>query len=178
MGYYYRGFRAAEARVKTEEWDGAGSKRFERTNERRERVHFAHDRACRPGTAGARAHPPELLHSKSSPHKRAKWRHISASEENFGFWIDDEAKTLTFLDNTPLIVTRLDQFWISANRDGIFYEFDRRDGTLSYASSTTKDGVSITIVGSGRCQSSAYSRSGEGVLPYQYKAPGVIFCVR
>ena len=55
-------------------------------------------------------------------------------------------------DNTPLTVTRLDQFWISANRDDIFYEFDRRDGILSYASSTTKDGVSTTIVGSGRCQ--------------------------
>jgi hypothetical protein len=76
----------------------------------------------------------------------------SAREENLGFWVDDEAKTLTFLDNTPLTVTRLDQFWISANRDGIFYEFDRRDGTLSYAASTSKDGVSTTIVGSGRCQ--------------------------
>jgi hypothetical protein len=73
----------------------------------------------------------------------------SAREENLGFWVDDEAKTLTFLDNTPLTVTRLDQFWISADRDGIFYEFDRRDGTLSYASSTTKGGVSTTIVGSG-----------------------------
>jgi hypothetical protein len=76
----------------------------------------------------------------------------SAREENLGFWVDDEAKTLTFLDNTPLTVTRLDQFWISADRDGIFYEFDRRDGTLSYASSTTKGGVSTTIVGSGRCE--------------------------
>jgi len=27
---------------------------------------------------------------------------------------------------------RLDQFWINANRNSIFYEFDRRDGTLSY----------------------------------------------
>jgi hypothetical protein len=76
----------------------------------------------------------------------------SAREENLGFWVDDEARTLAFLDNTSLTVTRLDQFWISANRNGIFYEFDRRDGTLSYASSTTKDGVSTTIVGSGRCQ--------------------------
>ena len=75
----------------------------------------------------------------------------SAREEDLSFWIDDEAKTLTFLDNTPLTVTRLDRFWISANCDGVFYELDRRDGTLSYASSTTKDGVSTTIVGSGRC---------------------------
>jgi hypothetical protein len=76
----------------------------------------------------------------------------SAREEDLGFWVDDETKTLTFLDNTPLTVTRLDRFWVSADRDGIFYEFDRRDGTLTYASSTTKDGVSTTIVGSGRCE--------------------------
>lgn len=73
----------------------------------------------------------------------------SSSEEVLGFWVDDEVRTLTFMDNTPLAVTRLDRFW---NRDGIFYEFDRRDGTLSYASSTIKDGVSTTIVGSGRCE--------------------------
>jgi hypothetical protein len=123
-----------------------GSKRFG------EQVRCAHDRPRRSGTASARAHPPELLHPKSGPHKRANWRQSSAREENLGFWVDDEAKTLTFLDNTPLTVTRLDQFWISADRDGIFYEFDRRDGTLSYASSTTKGGVSTTIVGSGRCE--------------------------
>ena len=76
----------------------------------------------------------------------------SSREENLGFWVDDEAKTLTFLDNTPLTVTRLDPSWIGANRDGVFYELDRRSGTLSYASSTMKDGVSTTIVGSGRCQ--------------------------
>jgi hypothetical protein len=76
----------------------------------------------------------------------------SSREENLGFWVDDEAKTLTFLDNTPLTVTRLDRSWIRADRDGIFYEFDRRDGNLSYASSTIKDGVSTTIVGSGRCE--------------------------
>ena len=45
-------------------------------------------------------------------------------------------ETLTLLDNAPLTVTRLDRFWISADRNGIFYEFDRRDGTLTYASST------------------------------------------
>jgi len=75
----------------------------------------------------------------------------SAREESLGFWVDDEAKTLTFPDNTPLTVTRLDRSWISADRDGVFYELDRRDGTLSYAGSTTKAGVSTTIVGSGRC---------------------------
>ena len=74
----------------------------------------------------------------------------SAREDDLGLWVDDEAKTLTFLDNTPLTLTGLDRFQISADRDGIFYEFDRRGGTLTYASATTKDGVSTTIVGSGR----------------------------
>jgi hypothetical protein len=76
----------------------------------------------------------------------------SATEENLGFWIDDEAKTLAFRDNTPLTVTRFDRSWISADRAGIFYEFDRGNGALSYASSTIKNGVSTTIVGSGRCE--------------------------
>jgi hypothetical protein len=76
----------------------------------------------------------------------------SSREENLGFWVDDEAKTLAFQDNTPLTVTRFDRSWISADRDGVFYEFDRGNGALSYAGSTIKAGVSTTIVGSGRCE--------------------------
>jgi hypothetical protein len=76
----------------------------------------------------------------------------SATEEKLGFWVDDEAKTLAFQDNTPLTVTRFDRSWISADRDSIFYEFDRGNGALSYASSTIKNGVSTTIVGAGRCE--------------------------
>ena len=76
----------------------------------------------------------------------------SAGEEKLAFWIDDAGKTVTLLDNTRLTITRFDPSWISANRDGVFYELDRRDGTLSYAGSTTKNGVATTIVGSGRCQ--------------------------
>ena len=76
----------------------------------------------------------------------------SSQEEKLGFWIDDEAKRVAFQDNTPLTVTRLDRSWISADRAGIFYEFDRGNGALSYAGSTIKDGVSTTIVGSGRCE--------------------------
>jgi hypothetical protein len=75
----------------------------------------------------------------------------STRGEDLTFWVDDAAKTLTFLDDTPLTITRLDRFWISADRDGIFYEFNRQDGSLTYASSTTKGGVTTTIVGSGRC---------------------------
>ena len=76
----------------------------------------------------------------------------SSQEEKLGFWIDDEARTLAFQDNKPLTVTRFDRSWISADRDSIFYELDRGNGVLSYASSTIKDGVSTTIVGSGRCE--------------------------
>jgi hypothetical protein len=65
--------------------------------------------------------------------------------------IDEATKTLTFSDNRPLTVTRIDKYWISANRDGISYEFDRQDGTLTYASATTQDSVTTTIVGSGQC---------------------------
>jgi len=79
----------------------------------------------------------------------------SRRDENLGFWVDDAAKTLTFVDNTSLTVTRLDRAWISADRDGIFYEFDRQGGTLTYAASTTKDDVTTTIVGSGRCEIAA-----------------------
>ena len=61
--------------------------------------------------------------------------------------IDEVAKKLTFSDNRPLTVTRLDKYWINANRDGIFQEFDRQDGALTYASSTTQDSVTTTIVG-------------------------------
>jgi hypothetical protein len=75
-----------------------------------------------------------------------------ATAKNLGFWIDDEAKTLTLPDNSPLTVTQFDRFWISANRDDIYYEFDRRGDTVTYASATTKDGVTTTIIGSGRCE--------------------------
>jgi hypothetical protein len=75
----------------------------------------------------------------------------SRSEENLSFVIDDAANTVTFADGGSLAITRLDRNWLSANHDDIFYEFDRQGGTLSYASSTTKNNVTPTIVGSGRC---------------------------
>ncbi len=75
----------------------------------------------------------------------------SRSEENISFVIDDAAKTLAFVDGGSLTVTRFDKAWISANRDNIFYEFNRQDGTLSFASATTKNNITTTIIGSGRC---------------------------
>jgi hypothetical protein len=76
----------------------------------------------------------------------------SRSDENLNFIIDDAAKTLTFADGGSLRVTRFDKTWISANRDDVFYEFNRQDGTLSFASATTKNNITSTIVGSGRCK--------------------------
>ncbi len=75
----------------------------------------------------------------------------SRSEENLSFVIDHAAKTIAFADGESLAVTRFDGNWISANHDDILYEFDRQGGALSYASSTTKNDITSTIVGSGRC---------------------------
>ncbi len=76
----------------------------------------------------------------------------SKSEDSLNFIIDDAAKMLTFADGGSLAVTRFDKNWISANQDDIFYEFDRQNGTLSFASATTKNSITSTIVGSGRCR--------------------------
>jgi hypothetical protein len=76
----------------------------------------------------------------------------SRSAMGLRFVIDDGAKTLTFADGRVLAVTRLDDNWISASRDDIFYEYDRQGRTLSYAGSTTKNAVTTIIVGSGRCE--------------------------
>jgi len=69
-----------------------------------------------------------------------------------GFWIDEASKTILLDDGTPLTVHRLDDRWISAARGDMTYEFDRQNGNLTYASSTTKDSASTVIIGSGRCK--------------------------
>jgi len=73
-------------------------------------------------------------------------------EEHMSFWIDDAAKTFTFSDGRRLRVTRFDKSWISANTDDTQYGFNRDDGTLTYAGSTTEGNATTTIVGSGRCE--------------------------
>ena len=75
----------------------------------------------------------------------------SRSDESLEFVVDDVAKTVTFMDGRSLAVTRFDSNWMNLNRDDIFYVFDRQGGTLSYASSTTQNNITSTIVGSGRC---------------------------
>jgi hypothetical protein len=76
----------------------------------------------------------------------------SKTEENLGFWIDEIAKSVTLADGTALIIRRFDDRWISATRGDVSYELDRQDGNLTYASSTTKDGVTTIVIGSGRCK--------------------------
>ena len=79
----------------------------------------------------------------------------SSVEEHLGFWIDEAAKTLVLADGTALAVRRFDDHWISAARGDISYAFDRQNGNLAYASSTTKDGTATIIIGSGRCEIAA-----------------------
>ena len=76
---------------------------------------------------------------------------MSSTEDNLGFWIDEAAKTIMLADGTLLTVHRFDDHWISADHGDMAYEFDRQNGNLMYASSTTKEGVGTTTIGSGRC---------------------------
>jgi hypothetical protein len=75
----------------------------------------------------------------------------SSTEENFGFLIDEATKIVTLADGKTLIVRRFDDRWISAASGDVFYELDRQNGNLTYASSTMKDGIATTIIGAGRC---------------------------
>jgi hypothetical protein len=93
----------------------------------------------------------------------------SSGEEVLGFWVDDMAKTITFADGVPLTVGRLDDRWITAAQGDMSYEFDRQSGTLTFAASTTKDGITTLIVGSGQCTPAA--RQGRSqAIPVQVAA--------
>jgi hypothetical protein len=80
---------------------------------------------------------------------------LSSTEDKLGFWMDEAAKTIMLADGTALTVHRFDDHWISADRGDLHYEFDRQNGNLMYASSTTKEGVATTTIGSGRCEIAA-----------------------
>jgi hypothetical protein len=80
-------------------------------------------------------------------------------EDHMTFLIDDAAKTVTFSDGRPLRIARFDKFWISANSEDVQYEFNRADGTLTYAGSITKDNVTTTIIGSGRCENASTEKT-------------------
>jgi hypothetical protein len=76
----------------------------------------------------------------------------SSIDEKIGFWIDEAAKTVVLADGTLLKIRRFDDHRITAARGDISYEFNRDNGNLAYASSTTKDGVATIIIGSGQCE--------------------------
>jgi hypothetical protein len=80
-------------------------------------------------------------------------------EVHMTFWIDDAARTFIFSDGRRLRVTRFDKSWISGSSEDIQYEFNRADRTLTYAASTTKDNVTTTIVGSGRCEDASTAKT-------------------
>jgi hypothetical protein len=84
-----------------------------------------------------------------------KGSNLSSTEDKLSFWIDEAAKTIMLADGPPLTVHRFDDHWISADRGDLHYEFDRQNGNLMYASSSTKEGVATTIIGSGRCEIAA-----------------------
>ena len=52
----------------------------------------------------------------------------SSAEENFGFWIDEPTKIVTFADGKKLNVCRFDDHWISAVSGDVSYELDRQNG--------------------------------------------------
>ncbi len=80
-------------------------------------------------------------------------------EERMSFWIDDESKTLTLSDGRQLRIARFDNSWISAKNDDVQYEFNRNDGTLTYAGSRTEGNVTTTIIGSGHCDDAAMEKT-------------------
>lgn len=77
----------------------------------------------------------------------------SARETNISFRVDEAANSIMFADGTALTVARFGDNWISASSDDGSYEFDRKNGILNYAISTTKGSVTTVIIGSGRCES-------------------------
>jgi hypothetical protein len=76
----------------------------------------------------------------------------SSIDENIGFWTDEAAKSVLFVDGTPLTVRRFDDHWISAARGDVSYEFNRDNGHLAYTSTNTKNGIVTIIIGSGQCE--------------------------
>jgi hypothetical protein len=69
-------------------------------------------------------------------------------KRNFGFWIDEPTKIVTFADGKKLNVRRFDDHWISAVSGDVSYELNRQNGNLTFAGSTMKGGIATTIIGS------------------------------
>jgi hypothetical protein len=90
---------------------------------------------------------------------KAGHRDSVRAEEHVVLLVDDVAKTVIFSDGRRLQVIRFDKSWISATSEDVQYEFNRADGALTYAGSTTKDNVTTTIIGSGRCQKASREKT-------------------
>jgi len=90
---------------------------------------------------------------------KAGHRDSVRAEEHVILLVDDVAKTVIFSDGRRLQVIRFDKSWISATSEDVQYEFNRADGALTYAGSTTKDNVTTTIIGSGRCQKASREKT-------------------
>jgi hypothetical protein len=73
-------------------------------------------------------------------------------EEHLTFLTNDEVRTIAFSDGRQLRINRFEPSWISAADDGVRYEFNRSDGTLSYAGSAAEGCTTTTIVGTGQCE--------------------------
>src|ERR687888_23503 len=95
---------------------------------------------------------PELPNKESVIVDAPRGSASSTIEENLGFWIDEAAKTVVLADGPPLTVRRFNDSWINAALGDMSYEFDRQNGDLTYASSTTNEGSATIIIGSGRCK--------------------------
>ncbi len=80
-------------------------------------------------------------------------------EERMSFWIDEGNKTLTLSDGRQLRIDRFDNSWISAKNDDFQYEFNRNDGTLTYAGSRTEGNVTTMIIGSGHCEDASIEKT-------------------
>ena len=80
-------------------------------------------------------------------------------KEHMSFWIDEKARTLTLSDGRQLRIDRFDDSWISAKNDDVQYEFNRSDGTLTYAGSQTEGNVTTTIIGSGHCEDASIEKT-------------------
>jgi len=105
----------------------------------------------RPGGDRVSSQLPQLPSKKVVIVDAPKGATSSSAEENFGFWIDEPTKIVTFADGKKLNVRSFDDHWISAVSGDVSYELDRRNGNLTFAGSTMNGGIATTIIGAGRC---------------------------
>jgi hypothetical protein len=63
----------------------------------------------------------------------------SSAEENFGFWLDEPTKIVTFADGKKVNVRRFDDHWISAVSGDVSYELDRQNGNQARAGRSVRN---------------------------------------